>query len=37
MRRLCGPLLMATGVLDILYVLIFHLRVSWPPSRGTAS
>ncbi len=26
MRRLCGPLLMATGVLDILYVLIFHLR-----------
>lgn len=26
MRRLCGPLLMATGVLDILYVLVFHYR-----------
>jgi hypothetical protein len=24
MRRLCGPLLMATGALDILYVLVFH-------------
>ena len=24
MRKLCGPLLMATGVLDILYVLVFH-------------
>lgn len=26
MRRLCGPLLMATGVLDLLYVLVFHYR-----------
>lgn len=26
MRRLCGPLLMATGVLDLLYVLVFHSR-----------
>ena len=24
MRRLSGPLLMATGVLDLLYVLVFH-------------
>jgi hypothetical protein len=24
MRRLNGPLLMATGVLDLLYVLVFH-------------
>ena len=23
-RRLCGPLLIATGALDILYVLVFH-------------
>jgi hypothetical protein len=26
MRRLSGPLLMATGVLDLLYVLVFHSR-----------
>lgn len=26
MRRLCGPLLMATGVLDLLYVFVFHAR-----------
>lgn len=26
MRRLCGPLLMATGVLDLLYVFLFHSR-----------
>ncbi len=26
MRRLSGPLLMATGVLDILYVLVFQSR-----------
>lgn len=26
MRRLCGPLLMATGALDLLYVLVFHAR-----------
>ncbi len=26
MRRLSGPLLMATGVLDLLYVLVFHFR-----------
>lgn len=26
MSRLSGPLLMATGVLDLLYVLIFHSR-----------
>lgn len=26
MRRLCGPLLIATGALDILYVLVFHAR-----------
>lgn len=26
MRRLGGPLLMATGVLDLLYVLVFHFR-----------
>ena len=26
MRRLCGPLLMATGVLDLLYVLVFQSR-----------
>lgn len=26
MRRLCGPLLMATGALDLLYVLVFHYR-----------
>lgn len=26
MRRLAGPLLMATGVLDLLYVLVFHFR-----------
>ena len=26
MRRLCGPLLMATGVLDILYVFASHSR-----------
>jgi len=26
MRRLCGPLLMATGALDVLYVLVFHSR-----------
>lgn len=26
MRRLCGPLLIATGALDILYVLVFHSR-----------
>lgn len=26
MRRLCGPLLMATGVLDLLYVFVFHSR-----------
>jgi hypothetical protein len=26
MRRLSGPLLMATGVLDLLYVLMFHSR-----------
>lgn len=26
MRRLSGPLLMATGILDLLYVLVFHSR-----------
>ncbi len=26
MRRLSGPLLLATGVLDLLYVLVFHSR-----------
>lgn len=26
MRRLSGPLLMATGVLDLLYVFVFHFR-----------
>lgn len=26
MKRLSGPLLMATGVLDLLYVLVFHYR-----------
>jgi Family of unknown function (DUF6463) len=26
MRRLSGPLLIATGVLDLLYVLVFHSR-----------
>jgi uncharacterized membrane protein len=26
MRRLSGPLLMATGVLDLFYVLVFHSR-----------
>jgi len=26
MRRLSGPLLMATGVLDLLYVLVFQFR-----------
>ena len=26
MRRWIGPLLMATGVLDILYVFVFHYR-----------
>src|SRR5215210_3622604 len=26
MRRLCGPLLMSTGALDVLYVLVFHSR-----------
>lgn len=26
MGRLSGPLLMATGVLDLLYVLVFHAR-----------
>ncbi len=26
MRRLSGPLLMAIGVLDLLYVLVFHSR-----------
>ncbi len=26
MRRLSGPLLMATGVLDLSYVLVFHSR-----------
>jgi uncharacterized membrane protein len=26
MRKLSGPLLMATGVLDLLYVLVFHSR-----------
>lgn len=26
MRRLCGPLLMATGVLDLMYVAAFHFR-----------
>ena len=26
MRRLAGPLLMATGVLDLLYVLVLYLR-----------
>lgn len=26
MRRLSGPLLMATGGLDLLYVLVFHFR-----------
>jgi Family of unknown function (DUF6463) len=26
MRRYCGPLLMATGVLDVLYVLVFHYQ-----------
>ena len=26
MRRLCGPLLMATGALDLLYVLVYHAR-----------
>lgn len=26
MRRLSGPLLMATGALDLLYVLVFHSR-----------
>lgn len=26
MRRLCGPLLMATGALDVLYVFVFHFR-----------
>lgn len=26
MRRLSGPILMATGVLDLLYVLVFHFR-----------
>ena len=26
MRRLCGPLLMATGALDLLYALVFHAR-----------
>ncbi|HZB10963.1 MAG TPA: DUF6463 family protein [Rubrobacter sp.] len=26
MRRLCGRLLMATGALDVLYVLVFHSR-----------
>jgi uncharacterized membrane protein len=26
MRRVSGPLLMATGVLDLLYVLVFHSR-----------
>jgi hypothetical protein len=26
MRRLSGPLLMATGVLDVLYVFVFHSR-----------
>jgi hypothetical protein len=26
MRRLSGPLLMATGVLDLLYVLVFYSR-----------
>jgi hypothetical protein len=24
MRRLCGPLLVATGMLDVVYVLVFH-------------
>lgn len=26
MRRLCGPLLMATGALDVLYVFVVHSR-----------
>ena len=26
MRRLSGPLLIATGLLDLLYVLVFHSR-----------
>ncbi len=26
MRRLCGPLLVATGALDVLYVFVVHSR-----------